>query len=74
MFAVSAEQRSVPDDLMGQIMGGDLLGHQFIGPDMRVAGMFDAEVTAPAGASAATRLLAFAGRKVSPVRARLRGI
>ena len=140
MFAVSAEQGSVPDDVMGQIMGGDLLGddpkgvwkaaadralaafdqpgilekvvklpfgempagmalniavfdlathaadianatganiaddelleaalgmgRQFIGPDMRVAGMFDAEVTAPAGASAATRLLAFAGRKV----------
>lgn len=74
MFAVSAEQRSVPDDLMGQIMGGDLLGHQFIGPDMRVAGCSMPRSPPRPGAPAATRLLAFAGRKVSPVRARLRGI
>ena len=31
MFAVSAEQGSVPDDLMGQLMGGDNLGDDFKG-------------------------------------------
>jgi uncharacterized protein (TIGR03086 family) len=31
MFAVSAEQGSVPDELMGQLMGGDNLGDDFKG-------------------------------------------
>jgi uncharacterized protein (TIGR03086 family) len=39
-------------------------GKQLIGPDFRVPGMFDAEQTAPEGASAEDKLLAFAGRKV----------
>ncbi len=37
---------------------------QFIGPDFRKPGMFDAETTAPDGASAADRLAAFMGRTV----------
>jgi uncharacterized protein (TIGR03086 family) len=40
------------------------VGHQLIGPDLRVPGIFDAEQPAPEGASPAVRLLAFAGRKV----------
>jgi uncharacterized protein (TIGR03086 family) len=31
MFAISAEQGSVPDDLMGQLMGGDNLGDDYKG-------------------------------------------
>jgi uncharacterized protein (TIGR03086 family) len=31
MFAVSAEQGSVPDELMGQLMGGDNLGDDYKG-------------------------------------------
>jgi uncharacterized protein (TIGR03086 family) len=31
MFAVSAEQGSVPDDMMGQLMGGDNLGDDYEG-------------------------------------------
>ena len=31
MFAISAEQGSVPDDVMGQLMGGDNLGDDFKG-------------------------------------------
>lgn len=139
MFAVSAEQGSVPDEQVAQIMGGDNLGddykgafgraskhaldafddpavlekivklpfgempagvalniavfdvathaadlakatgqtiedegmletaldmgRQMVGPDLRVPGVFDAEQPAPEGASAAEKLLAFAGRK-----------
>ena len=140
MFAVCVEQGSVPDDLLGKLMGGDNLGddyvkawetastravaafdapgaldkmvklpfgempagialniavfdvlthaadiasatgqtiedtalvetalevgHQMIGPDLRVPGVFDAEQPVPEGASPSARLLAFAGRKV----------
>ena len=140
MFAVSVEEGSVPDDLLGKLMGGDNLGndyvgawetastraiaafdapgaldkivklpfgempagvalniavfdvlthaadiasatnqkiedtalvetalevgHQLIGPDLRVPGIFDEEQPAPAGASPEVRLLAFAGRRV----------
>jgi uncharacterized protein (TIGR03086 family) len=140
MFAVSAEQGSVPDDMVPQLLGGDNLGddykgsfsaaaqraitafddpaaleknvklpfgempatvalniavfdvtthaadlaratgqsvedtalvdaalaigRQMIGPDLRQPGVFDTEQPAPEGASAADRLLAFAGRKL----------
>jgi uncharacterized protein (TIGR03086 family) len=40
------------------------VGRQMIGPDMRQPGMFDAEQPAADGATAADRLLAFAGRRV----------
>jgi uncharacterized protein (TIGR03086 family) len=40
------------------------VGEQMIGPDMRQPGVFDQPKTAPEGASAADRLLAFAGREV----------
>src|SRR4051794_39169111 len=40
------------------------VGHQMIGPDMRQPGFFGPEQPAPDGASAADRLLAFAGRTV----------
>jgi uncharacterized protein (TIGR03086 family) len=140
MFAVCVEEGSVPDDLLGQLMGGDNLGddfvgawesasaravaafgepgaldktvklpfgempagvainiaifdvlthaadiasatnqtiddtalietalgvgHQMIGPDLRVPGVFGPEQPAPEGATPTERLLAFAGRKV----------
>lgn len=140
MFAVSAEQGSVPDEMVGQLMGGDNLGEdykgslaaatrralaafddpgmadktvklpfgempasvalniavfdvtthaadlaratgqsvedsalldaalaigkQMVGPELRQPGVFDAEQSATSGASAAERLLAFAGRKL----------
>jgi uncharacterized protein (TIGR03086 family) len=140
MFAMSAEQGSVPDEMLGQLMGGDNLGndykgalktateramaafrepgvldkivklpfgempagialniaifdvathavdlaratgqtisdealletaiefgHQMIGPELRQPGVFDAEQPAPSDATAAERLLAFAGRKI----------
>jgi len=40
------------------------VGEQMIGPDMRQPGVFGPHNTAPDGASAADRLLAFAGREV----------
>jgi uncharacterized protein (TIGR03086 family) len=40
------------------------VGRQLITDDFRTPGMFDPEQTAPEGASAADKLLAFAGRKV----------
>ena len=40
------------------------VGHQMIGPELRVPGVFDAEQAAPDGATPMERLLAFAGRKV----------
>jgi uncharacterized protein (TIGR03086 family) len=40
------------------------VGHQMIGPELRVPGVFDAEQSAPEGAAPTVRLLAFAGRKV----------
>jgi uncharacterized protein (TIGR03086 family) len=40
------------------------VGHQMIGPDLRVPGVFDPEQPAPEGATPTVRLLAFAGRKV----------
>ncbi len=140
MFAISAEQGSVPDELLGQLMGGDNLGddpkgawlvaanramlafeqpgaldkvvklpfgempggvalniavfdvlthavdiarasgqsvddpelletaltmgHQMIGPDLRIPGVFDPEQPVAADASPEDRLLAFAGRKL----------
>jgi uncharacterized protein (TIGR03086 family) len=140
MFAVCVEQGSAPDDLLGQLMGGDNLGddfvgawetasqralaafeapgalekmvklpfgempagvainiaifdvlthaadiatatdqtldntdlietalavgHEMIGPDLRVPGVFGPEQQAPEGASPTVRLLAFAGREV----------
>jgi uncharacterized protein (TIGR03086 family) len=140
MFAISAEQGSVPDEELGRLMGGDNLGddpqgawakaadramvafgrpdvagkivklpfgevpaevalniavfdvlthavdiakatgqevrdgalvetalamgHQMIGPELRIPGVFDPEQPAPADAPAADRLLAFAGRTV----------
>jgi len=140
MFAVCIEEGSVPDELLGQLMGGDNLGddyksafrtaanraldagnqpgaldkmvklpfgempagvalnfavfdvtthaadlalatgqtiedtelldtaleagRQLVGPDMRRPGFFDPELSAPANANAADRLLAFAGRRV----------
>jgi uncharacterized protein (TIGR03086 family) len=38
--------------------------HQFITPERRAPGLFDAEKTVPSGASAADRLAAFMGRTV----------
>ena len=140
MFAISAEQGSVPDELLGQLMGGDNLGndpkgawlvaanramlafeqpgvlekmvklpfgempagvalniavfdvlthavdiarasgqsvddtelietalavgHQMIGPELRIPGVFDPEQPVAADAPAEDRLLAFAGRKI----------
>jgi len=140
MFAVSAEEGSVPDELLGQLMGGDNLsedpqgawaraskramaafeppgamekivklpfgempagvalniaifdvathavdlaratgqhvsdteildgalamGHQMIGPELRVPGVFGAEQSCSDTASVEDRLLAFAGRKI----------
>jgi uncharacterized protein (TIGR03086 family) len=140
MFAVCIEEGSVPDELLGQLMGGDNLGddyksafrkaanraleagnqpgaldkmvklpfgempggvalnfaifdvtthtadlaratgqtiedtelldtaleagRQMVGPEMRAAGLFDPERPARADATAADRLLAFAGRRV----------
>ena len=140
MFAISAEQGSVPDDVLGQLMGGDNLGNdpkgawkdaaaramaafedssvleknvklpfgempggvaltiavfdvathacdiakaagkeiadtelletalgvgkEMIGPEMRAPGLFDPEVAVADDAPTATRLLAFAGRRV----------
>jgi len=140
MFAISAEQGSVPDEMLGQLMGGDNLGddpkgawlvaanramlafeqpgvlektvklpfgempggvalniavfdvlthavdiarasgqtidntelietalgfgHQMIGPELRIPGVFDPEQPIAADAPAEDRLLAFAGRKV----------
>jgi uncharacterized protein (TIGR03086 family) len=140
MFAVCVEEGSVPDDLLGKLMGGDNLGddyvgawesassraiaafeapgaldkmvklpfgempagvalniavfdvlthaadiasatnqtiedtalveaalevgHQMVGPDLRVPGVFDPEQPAPEDATPTVRLLAFAGRKV----------
>jgi uncharacterized protein (TIGR03086 family) len=140
MFAISAEQGSVPDDELGRLMGGDNLGddpqgawakaadratvafslpgvadkivklpfgevpaevalniavfdvlthavdiakatgqevqdrelietalamgHQMIGPELRIPGVFGPEQPAPPGAPPADRLLAFAGRTV----------
>ncbi|HUO49150.1 MAG TPA: TIGR03086 family metal-binding protein [Acidimicrobiales bacterium] len=40
------------------------VGHQMIGPDLRVPGVFEPEQPAPEGASPMEQLLAFAGRKV----------
>ena len=40
------------------------IGRQLITPDFRAPGVFDAEQPAPSDASAADKLLAFAGRKV----------
>jgi uncharacterized protein (TIGR03086 family) len=141
MFAISAEQGSVPDDELGRLMGGDNLGddfrvawaeaadramaaftqpgalektvtlpfgqmpagvalniavfdvlthavdiarstgqevrdtdlietalamgHQMVGPELRIPGVFDPEQAAPADAAPADRLLAFAGRRIS---------
>jgi len=55
----------------GQTIGNTALvetaleyGHQMVGPELRAPGIFDPEQTAPEGATATTRLLAFAGRKV----------
>jgi uncharacterized protein (TIGR03086 family) len=39
-------------------------GQQMIGPELRVPGVFDAEQPAPPDATAADKLLAFAGRKI----------
>jgi uncharacterized protein (TIGR03086 family) len=59
MFAVSAEQGSVPDDLVGQLMGGDNLGDDFQGAfhaatdrvtaAFRQPGVLDKTVTLPFG-------------------------
>ncbi len=141
MFAISAEQGSVPDEQIGPLMGGDVLGDdykgawrtasrralqafeapgvmekvvtlpfgempggvalniavfdvathatdiaaatgqqvadeellesaleigkQMIGPEMRIAGLFDAEQPCPDGAPVADRLAAFAGRSLA---------
>jgi uncharacterized protein (TIGR03086 family) len=40
------------------------MGHQMVGPELRIPGVFDAEQPAPADAPAADRLLAFAGRRI----------
>jgi uncharacterized protein (TIGR03086 family) len=55
----------------GQTIGDEALlatalatGRQMIGPDARMPGRFDAERTAPDGASAQDQLLAFAGRAI----------
>ncbi len=39
-------------------------GHEMIGPELRVPGVFDSEQPAPDNATPTVRLLAFAGRKV----------
>jgi uncharacterized protein (TIGR03086 family) len=59
MFAVSAEQGSVPDDLVGQLMGGDNLGDDFKGAWKQASqralaafdepGVMDKTVTLPFG-------------------------
>ncbi len=58
MFAISAEQGSVPDDQVGQLLGGDNLGNDFKGAwgiaAKRAMGAFDGldlskEVTLPFG-------------------------
>jgi uncharacterized protein (TIGR03086 family) len=41
------------------------MGHQMVGPELRIPGVFDAEQPAPADAPAADRLLAFAGRRIA---------
>jgi uncharacterized protein (TIGR03086 family) len=40
------------------------VGHQMIGPDLRVPGLFDPEQPVSEGASPTVRLLAFAGRRI----------
>jgi uncharacterized protein (TIGR03086 family) len=48
-----------------ELLAGALaIGQQMVGPDLRVPGVFGAEQTADAKASAEDKLLAFAGRKV----------
>jgi uncharacterized protein (TIGR03086 family) len=40
------------------------MGHQMVGPELRIPGVFDPEQAAPADAPPADRLLAFAGRRI----------
>ena len=60
-IATATGQTIEDTDLIETALG---VGHQLIGPDLRVPGIFDPEQTAPEGASPTVRLLAFAGRKV----------
>jgi len=41
-----------------------VIGRQMVGPDLRQPGVFDAEQTAPEGASAVDRIHCFAGRRI----------
>jgi uncharacterized protein (TIGR03086 family) len=58
----SATNQTIDDN--GLIETALDVGHQMIGPDLRVPGIFDPEQQAPDGATPTVRLLAFAGRKV----------
>ena len=60
-LARATGQPAPSDELLETALG---IGQQMIGPDLRQPGIFDAEQTAPEGATAADRLLAFAGRKL----------
>ena len=60
-LATATGQKVADDELLTTALE---VGKQIIGPDMRQPGLFDPEQPAPAGATAAEQLLAFAGRKV----------
>jgi uncharacterized protein (TIGR03086 family) len=57
----ATDQPAPPVELLETALA---VGHQMIGPDLRVPGVFDAEQPAPADAAPSDRLLAFAGRRV----------
>ena len=60
-----AKATGMNTDLNPQLATGCLeAAKQFIGPELRMPGLFAAEVEAPPGASAADRLAAFMGRSV----------
>jgi uncharacterized protein (TIGR03086 family) len=60
-IARSTGQEIQDTDLIETALG---MGREMVGPDLRIPGVFDAEQPAPAGAPAADRLLAFAGRRI----------
>ncbi|MDQ1395891.1 MAG: hypothetical protein QOG64_1150 [Acidimicrobiaceae bacterium] len=60
-LAQATGQRIEDEELLETALA---VGRQMIGPELRQPGLFDAEQEPPEGASAAQRLLAFAGRPV----------
>lgn len=61
-LAHATDQQVDDEELLASALS---IGQQMIGPEMRASGLFAEERPAPAeGATAATRLLAFAGRQV----------